>query len=76
MHNKPTRAGAEEQIKELAKTKNMRICYISCNPETFARDAEILQNNGYKLKSVTPVDQFYWSPHLEIVGYFEKVLTI
>jgi 23S rRNA (uracil1939-C5)-methyltransferase len=67
----PPRAGAESQIKELAKVKNLKICYVSCNPETFARDAKELIKNGYKLKEISPVDQFYWAPHLEIVGYFD-----
>ncbi|MBA2628581.1 MAG: class I SAM-dependent RNA methyltransferase, partial [Rickettsiaceae bacterium] len=47
-----------------------RVVYISCNPESFARDAAILKNGGYKLLEVTPVDQFYWSSHLEVVGVF------
>ncbi len=68
----PPRAGAEAQSYELAKSKIKRICYISCNPETFVRDAEILIAAGYALKEVTPVDQFYWSPHLEVVGYFTR----
>ncbi len=68
----PPRAGAEAQCIELAKSKLQKICYISCNPQTFARDVNILAAGGYILKTVTPVDQFYWSPHLEVVGYFEK----
>lgn len=67
----PPRAGAEAQSKELAKSKCERIVYISCNPETLARDARILASGGYKLLEVTPVDQFYWAPHLEVVGVFE-----
>lgn len=69
----PPRAGSINQIKELAKAKNMAICYISCNPETFARDARILLEAGYRLKEVTPLDQFYYSPHMEMVGYFVPV---
>lgn len=46
------------------------IVYISCNPESFARDAAILEKGKYKLVEVTPVDQFYWSSHLEVVGIF------
>lgn len=64
----PPRAGAEEQIKELAKLKKGKICYISCNPETFARDAKILLEAGFDLKEVTPIDQFYWAPHMELVA--------
>ena len=66
----PPRAGAEEQIKELSKSGISKICYVSCNPISFARDAEILMGNGYKLKEISPVDQFYWASHLEIVAYF------
>lgn len=66
----PPRAGAQTQINELAKSKCERIVYVSCNPETFARDAGILASGGYKLLEVTPVDQFYWAPHLEVVGVF------
>lgn len=67
----PPRAGAEAQIKEIAKSDIKQICYVSCNPETFVRDAKILTDAGYRLVEVTPFDQFYYSPHLEVVGYFE-----
>ena len=66
----PPRAGALEQVKTLARSKCERVIYVSCNPESFARDAGILENGGYKLLEVTPVDQFYWSSHLEVVGVF------
>ena len=66
----PPRAGALEQIKALAHSECERVVYISCNPESFARDAAILKNGGYNLLEVTPVDQFYWSSHLEVVGVF------
>ena len=66
----PPRAGALEQVKALARSKCERVVYISCNPESFARDAGILENGRYKLLEVTPVDQFYWSSHLEVVGVF------
>ena len=67
----PPRAGALEQIKTLARSKCKKIIYISCNPESFARDAIILEKGGHKLQEVTPVDQFYWSSHLEVVGVFQ-----
>lgn len=67
----PPRAGAESQVKELSAAGIPKICYVSCNPETFARDAEILIKGGYKLSEVSPVDQFYWASHLEVVAYFE-----
>tara|TARA_B110000503_G_C7137446_1_gene409431 strand:- start:20 stop:1273 length:1254 start_codon:yes stop_codon:yes gene_type:complete len=66
----PPRAGALKQIKELAYSTCKIIVYISCNPESFASDAAILEKGKYKLVEVTPVDQFYWSSHLEIVGIF------
>lgn len=68
----PPRAGAEAQCKQIQRSTIEKICYVSCNPETFLRDSKILCSAGYTLTEVTPVDQFYWSPHLEIVAYFEK----
>lgn len=68
----PPRAGALAQVKALSSSDCKRIVYVSCNPETFARDAKVLENGGYKLLEVTPVDQFYWSPHVEVVGVFAK----
>ena len=68
----PPRAGAEAQIREITKSAIDEICYVSCSPETFARDARILIDAGYQLVEVTPFDQFYYSPHLEVVGYFRR----
>jgi len=48
------------------------IAYVSCNPVSFARDAAILAEGGFRLESVTPVDQFLWSPHVELVGVFGR----
>ena len=64
------RAGAQAQIQILAQTDIPRIVYVSCSPQTFARDAAILVQCGYKLEKLTIVDQFIWSPHTEIVGVF------
>jgi 23S rRNA (uracil1939-C5)-methyltransferase len=69
----PPRAGALAQSIQLASSNISRICYISCNPETFARDASIICESKYKLTEVTPLDQFYWSPHLEVIGIFDKI---
>ena len=66
----PPRAGAQAQIQILAQTDIPRIVYVSCSPQTFARDAAILVQCGYKLEKLTIVDQFIWSPHTEIVGVF------
>lgn len=69
----PPRAGALAQVQQLAESKIPLIAYISCGPESFARDAKILiEEGGYELEKVIPVDQFTWSPHLEVVGLFQK----
>jgi 23S rRNA (uracil1939-C5)-methyltransferase len=68
----PPRAGAAEQHRELARSKVGRVAGVSCNPATFARDARILTDAGFSLKRVLPVDQFLWSPHVELVGVFER----
>ncbi len=68
----PPRAGAEAQTKELAKSDVPVIAAISCNPVTFARDAEILISGGYRLNWVQPVDQFRWSAHVELAASFTK----
>ncbi|MES2214827.1 MAG: hypothetical protein V4485_02250 [Pseudomonadota bacterium] len=68
----PPRLGAEKQIKQLASSDMEKIVYVSCSPETFIRDAKILCKSGYKLEEITPVDQFYWNSHLELVALFDK----
>ncbi len=68
----PPRAGAEAQARELAKSKVATVVAVSCEPKTFARDAAILVAGGYRLERVTPVDQFAWSMHVEMVGVFRK----
>jgi 23S rRNA (uracil1939-C5)-methyltransferase len=45
---------------------------VSCNPATFARDARVLVDGGFRLTRILPVDQFLWSPHIELVGVFER----
>ena len=66
----PPRLGAKKQCEELKDSGVKKIVYVSCSPESFARDAKILCDGGYELLEVTPVDQFYYSPHLEVVGVF------
>ena len=68
----PPRAGAEAQARSLAKSKVKRVVLVSCDVLTFTRDAAILVAGGYGMKSVTPVDQFKWTGHLEMVGVFER----
>ena len=68
----PPRQGAEAQARELAKSAVPIVVAVSCDAATFARDARILVDGGYKLSGVTPVDQFRYSFHVEMVGKFEK----
>lgn len=68
----PPRQGAEAQARELAAAKLGRLVYVSCNATTFARDARILAAGGWRLEQVTPVDQFRYSPHVELVGTFSR----
>jgi len=68
----PPRQGAEAQARELAKSAVAVIVAVSCNATTFARDVRLLVDGGYRLKSVTPVDQFRHSAHVEIVAKLER----
>jgi 23S rRNA (uracil1939-C5)-methyltransferase len=68
----PPRQGAEAQARELAASIVPVVVAVSCNPTTFARDARILVDGGYRLLRVTPVDQFLYSAHVEVVACFKK----
>lgn len=68
----PPRAGAIEQVAQIAGTKATTVVGVSCNPQTFARDARVLIDAGFRLETVTPVDQFLWSSHIELVGVFRR----
>jgi len=68
----PPRAGAEAQIAVLAKSQVPVIAYVSCNPATFARDAKVLMAAGYRLDWVQVVDQFRWSPHVELAARLSR----
>ncbi|HVX91753.1 MAG TPA: RNA methyltransferase, partial [Xanthobacteraceae bacterium] len=68
----PPRQGAEAQARALAASAVPVVVAVSCNPATFARDARILVDGGYRLLAVTPVDQFRYSPHVEIVARFAR----
>ena len=68
----PPRQGAEAQARELAKSDVSVVVAVSCNAATFARDVRLLIDGGYRLKSVTPVDQFRHSAHVEIVAKLER----
>ena len=68
----PPRAGAIDQTQQFAGTKASVVVGVSCNPTTFARDARVLIDAGFRLETVTPVDQFLWSAHVELVGVFRR----
>ena len=68
----PPRAGAEEQVKQIAASNVPAIAYVSCNPASFARDAKILVAGGYRLDWVQPVGQFRWSTHVELAARFSR----
>jgi 23S rRNA (uracil1939-C5)-methyltransferase len=68
----PPRQGAEAQAREIAKSKVKTVVAVSCNAATFARDASILAGGGYRLMRVTPVDQFKYTAHVEIVAQFVR----
>ncbi len=68
----PPRAGADIQTQELAKSSCKKLIYISCNPESFARDCHHLLENGFQLREIIPVDQFMWTPHIEVMAYLER----
>jgi len=68
----PPRAGAEAQVAEIAASKLRRLAYVSCNPVTFARDAERLVQAGFRLDDVIVVDQFRYSAHIELAARFTR----
>lgn len=69
----PPRAGAEAQSKQLARALNIKkVAAVSCNPTSLARDLELLVKGGFKIKSITAIDQFLWSTHVEMVALLER----
>jgi 23S rRNA (uracil1939-C5)-methyltransferase len=68
----PPRQGAQAQVKQLAASKIPVVIAVSCNVATFARDARVLIDGGYKIEGVTPVDQFRHTPHVELVARFAR----
>ena len=68
----PPRPGASAQVQALAQSKAPRVLYVSCNPASFARDARVLADGGFNLTRVVPLDQFLWSPHVELFAVFNK----
>ena len=68
----PPRAGAQAQTRALAASRIKRIAYVSCDATSFARDARILGDAGFRVGAVTPADQFLYSDHIELVGSFSR----
>lgn len=68
----PPRTGARSQAAALAKSDVPVVVAVSCNPATFARDMRLLLDGGYRLERITPIDQFLWSAHLELVAVFRR----
>lgn len=68
----PPRVGAQAQALEMAKSKLEVVVGVSCHPGSFARDARLLADGGFKLESVLPIDQFLWSPQVELIGVFRR----
>lgn len=66
----PPRAGALNQVRAICETPVPVVAYVSCNPASFARDARVLMDGGYRLESVLPVDQFLFTSHVELLGVF------
>ncbi len=68
----PPRAGARDQIAQIAASGAERIAYISCNPASWAKDAKTLVEAGFGLRKLRPVGQFRWSTHVELTSYFTR----
>lgn len=68
----PPRAGAEAQTRELARSGIRQVAMVSCNAQSFARDLKIMLEAGFRIQHLTPIDQFLWSPHVEIVAALRR----
>ncbi len=68
----PPRSGARLQAEQIARAPIRKLAYVSCDPASFARDVKVLVEHGFTLTKITPVDQFRWSPHVEVVGAMER----
>ena len=68
----PPRSGAAFALSALVQLQAEKILYVSCNPATLVRDAEILLKSGYRLKQAAMIDMFPQTGHLESITLFEK----
>jgi len=68
----PPRSGARLQAEQIARAPIGKLAYVSCDPASFARDLKVLVEHGFTVTRITPVDQFRWSPHVELVGALER----
>lgn len=68
----PPRAGAKNQVEHIARSPLKKLMVISCNPATFSRDARILMDAGFTMNYAQPIDQFIYSPHLEVLAAFSR----
>jgi len=68
----PPRAGAVAQSEALARSEVPTVVAVSCNPGTLARDLRILVDGGFRITCVAPVDQFLFSPHVEVVAHLSR----
>ena len=68
----PPRAGAREQVVQIAASEASRVAYISCNPVSWSRDARVLVDAGFRLEKLRPVGQFRWSTHVQLTSYFTR----
>ncbi|MEZ5994790.1 MAG: hypothetical protein R3C25_03475 [Hyphomonadaceae bacterium] len=68
----PPRSGARQQVEQIARAPVRKLAYVSCDPASFARDVKVLVEHGFAITRITPVDQFRWSPHVEVVGALER----
>jgi 23S rRNA (uracil1939-C5)-methyltransferase len=68
----PPRAGALGQVKQLSSSRIARIAYVSCDAASFARDARVLIDGGFRLDWLVDVDQFLWSAHIELAAAFSR----
>ena len=71
----PPAAGAVSQARELAHSRISSVIYASCDPNSFAVDARVLLNGGYRLERLLPVDQFLWSTHIELIALFRRIAS-